>query len=115
MEILYLVLNDLSFLDKILEKFVDLDVRGATILDSEGMASAILKSEGLSFLLSGPFQQMKDYIPSSSKTIFVVTKKEKVLEIVEEVSKIVENSKSKSIGFMFSVPVSDVYPLRKKE
>jgi len=39
------VLNEVDYLDDILAKFVDVGVSGATILHSQGMASAIVNSE----------------------------------------------------------------------
>ena len=42
MEALFIVLNDLSYLEAILQRFVELRVRGATIIDSMGMARAIM-------------------------------------------------------------------------
>lgn len=47
MNVLFIVLNDLAYLDEILEEFVSLKVRGATIIESEGMAAAILKEMDL--------------------------------------------------------------------
>jgi hypothetical protein len=37
MNILFLVLNETEYLDEILDGFVDAGVKGATILDSQGM------------------------------------------------------------------------------
>ena len=45
MQILFIVLNDLSHLQEILEIFIRLKVR-ARHLDSEGMAKAVLEMEG---------------------------------------------------------------------
>ena len=41
---LFLVLNEVDYLDDILAKFVEVGVKGATILESQGMASAMLES-----------------------------------------------------------------------
>lgn len=115
MEVLFIVLNDLSYLDKILERFVELKVRGATMLDSTGMARAIMDSEGLNFLLSGPFLHSLDQEQKMSKTIFtVIPEGKKTEEVVDAVRKIVEDSKKQVIGFMFTVPVSGIYPMKSK-
>ncbi|MCU0105429.1 hypothetical protein N7603_07140 [Acholeplasma vituli] len=115
MQALFIVLNDLSYLDQILSKFLELKVRGATIIDSQGMASAIMNNEGLSMLMSGPFQRSLDTEQKGSKTIFtVIPEVEKVEEVVNEVRKIVEKSKKQVIGFMFTVPVSGIYPMKPK-
>ena len=56
MNVLFIVLNDLAYLDEILEEFVALKVRGATIIDSEGMAAAILKRDDLAVFNGGLFK-----------------------------------------------------------
>lgn len=115
MEVLFIVLNDLSYLDQIFAKFLELKVRGATILDSTGMARAVMDNEGLSFLLSGPFQHSFLDNEKQSKTIFtVIPDEEKAKEVIQEIRMIVENSKKHVIGFMFTVPVSGIYPMKSK-
>lgn len=116
MQILFIVLNDLSYLDKILEKFLDLHVRGATIMDSQGMAAAIMQNEGLHSLLSGPFARSLENNQKSSKTIFtVIPEEEKVNEVVKTVQEIVGESHKKVVGFMFTLPVSGIYPLKPQK
>lgn len=117
MNVLFIVLNDLAYLDEILEEFVTLKVRGATIIDSEGMAAAILKRDGLGGLLSGGlFKVETKDIQQNSKTIFTVIPDEETLEkVVTSVKKIVERSRQKTVGFMFTVPVSGIYPLSPKK
>ena len=44
MNALFIVLNEIEYLDDILDGFVDIGVKGATILDSQGMGSAITNS-----------------------------------------------------------------------
>ena len=46
MEALFIVLNDLTFMDDILDKFIELHIKGATIIDSQGMAQAIIEKDG---------------------------------------------------------------------
>ncbi|MGI6787228.1 MAG: hypothetical protein ACOX5X_01555 [Acholeplasmataceae bacterium] len=116
MNVLVIVLNDLVYLDEILEKFVDLKVRGATIIESQGMASAILNSEGLNFLMQGLFKGRTDEEQKYSKTIFtVIPDEETLVKTVEAVRKIVERSRKKTVGFMFTLPVSGIYPLTPKK
>lgn len=42
--VLFIVLNELDYLDDILAGFVDIGLSGATVLDSQGMANIIVKS-----------------------------------------------------------------------
>ena len=116
MQILFIVLNDLSYLDKILEKFLDLHVRGATIIDSQGMAAAIMQNEVLLSLLSGPFARSLETNQKNSKTIFtVIPEAEKVTEVVKAVQDIISDCKKQVVGFMFTLPVSGIYPLKPKK
>lgn len=113
MQILYIVLNDLSHLPNILDTFIRLKVRGATILDSEGMAKAVLEYEGLNYFLSGPFQEINAKKVGSSKTIFtVIPNDEQVPIVVKEIQRVLTNSHEDVIGFMFTLPVSGIYPLK---
>ena len=115
MQVLFIVLNDLSYESEILKVFIDKKVRGATIIDSEGMAKAVLKNEGLGMFFSGPFA---DTLPKSigeSKTFFtVIPNDDLVPELVGDIQRILISSNQQTIGFMFTVPVSGIYPLKKK-
>lgn len=116
MQILFIVLNQLEFLDAILEKFLELKVRGGTIIDSQGMAMAIMKNEGVfGSLLFGPFSNELEKEQKNSKTIFtVIPEEEKVKEVVNAVQEILQSSNKQVVGFMFTIPVSGIYPLHKK-
>lgn len=114
MKVLFIILNDTDFLEDILNAFLKLDVKGATILESEGMLKTVLKSEGLSYLFSGMFSPSRPEDAHDSKTIFSVIKDDnKVKEVVEAVQDILKTSNKSSTGFMFTLPVADVYPLKK--
>lgn len=117
MQILFIVLNDLSYLDKILEKFLELQVRGGTIIDSQGMASAIMQREGFGSLLArGPFARSLENDQKMSKTIFtVIPEEEKAKEVVRAIQEIVASSKKQVIGFMFTMPVNGIYPMKPRQ
>ena len=113
MKALFIILNDLNFLEDILEEFVALNIKGATILDSQGLAQAILGSDrGSKLFFNGPFQRNLTDQGRNNKTIFTVLKKEKVEEVVSAIRRIVQPSKKPAIGFMFVVPVDDIFLLK---
>ena len=112
MQALFIILNDLDSFDKLLQTLVNLEVRGATILESEGMAKSLLKSEGLNFLLKGLIDTSKTKDIGASKTIFTVVNDEKVKEITDAVSKVLAQSDSKIKGFMFTLPVSSIHSFK---
>ena len=85
------------------------------MLESEGMAKAILKSEGLSFLLEGPFEKMLPGRIANSKTIFTVIPDETTTKkVILELKETLRSEEDKTIGFMFTLPVSGIYPLKSK-
>ncbi|MDD3035994.1 MAG: hypothetical protein WCS76_02465 [Bacilli bacterium] len=115
MQVLFIVLNDLSYESEILKVFIEKKVRGATIIDSEGMAKAVLKNEGADFFFNGPFANSLPKNIGDSKTFFTVIPNDELLqELVSDIQKLLLTSNSETIGFMFAVPVQGIYPLKKK-
>ncbi|SRR5690554_164639 len=114
MEALFIVLNDLSYMDDILDKFIKLEIKGATIIDSQGMAQAITQKDGGGQgLFSGPFYKALVGDQNHSKMIFTVlpdTFDKK--HVIHEIRSVLEQSKKSVIGFMFTMPVSGIYPIK---
>ncbi len=115
MQVLFIVLNDLSYEKEILKVFIEKKVRGATIIDSEGMAKAVLRNEGTDIIFNGPFANSLPNNIGSSKTFFTVIPNDELLqELVAEIQRLLLSSNSQTVGFMFAVPVLGIYPLKKK-
>ncbi|NLN50495.1 MAG: hypothetical protein GX149_02605 [Acholeplasmataceae bacterium] len=108
MEAIIIVLNDLDFLDDLLEVFVKLNVKGATILDSYGMAKALRDSAKLSYLMKGPIDRAIPTEAEVSKTIFSVVAKESVNIITKTIRQVLDYSGKKAISYMFTIPVNVV-------
>lgn len=108
---LFLVLNETDLLDEIMARFVDVGVQGATILDSQGMASALRgSSKGLSF--SDSFKALFEEVRPHSKTIFTVLDNENLVErAVEAVRDVLTDVDRPGAGFMFSIPIARIYDL----
>lgn len=109
---LFLVLNETDYLDEILARFVDVGVRGATILDSQGMAGALTaaREEDPSFFASLKilFEGARPY----NKTIFTVLESEELVERAVAAAKdILGDTPRPGVGFMFSVPIGKIYSL----
>lgn len=114
MFVLFIVLNGVDYLDDILAKFVDIGVRGATILDSQGMASAILKSQNRGIPLFGLFESLIDDDKPYNKTIFTVLENEELVEkAVAVVQDVMEDVQQQGAGFMFTIPIAKVYKMGK--
>lgn len=113
---LFLVLNETDYLDEILARFVDVGVQGATILDSQGMASALASSREVDIPLFGALKTFMEGARPYNKTIFTVMDSEELVErTVEAVKDILGNKDYPGVGFMFSIPIGKVYPLSQSK
>jgi nitrogen regulatory protein P-II 1 len=114
MHALFIVLNALDYLDDILAGFVREGISGATILDSQGMGSAIVSSDNRNIPLFGSLQMLLGDRHPYSKTIFTVLEDEEMVEkAVSVVQGVVEDISSNGVGFMFTVPIGKVYQMNK--
>lgn len=113
---LFIVLNETDYLDDILARFVDVGVRGATILDSQGMASALASGDEKDVPFFGSFKLLFDSARPYNKTIFTVLESEDLVErAVDAVQDILGEFDRPGVGFMFSVPIGKVYQLNPKK
>ncbi|NMB00333.1 MAG: hypothetical protein GX971_02255 [Firmicutes bacterium] len=109
---LFLVINETDYLDEILARFVDVGVQGATIVDSQGMASALVSSRGRDYPLFGSLKALLEGARPYNKTIFTVLDSEELVErTVEAVKDVLGDVDHPSVGFMFSVPIGKIYQL----
>lgn len=113
MNILFLVLNETEYLDDILDAFVDIGVRGATILDSQGMGSAIA-SGTRNEPFFGALRSFLDNARPYNKTIFTVIEDEELLEeAIEAVQNILGDMSKPGVGLMFTLPVRSIHGMTK--
>ncbi|MDQ7054728.1 MAG: hypothetical protein Q9P14_18240 [candidate division KSB1 bacterium] len=104
MKLLFIILNKEEYLDEVLEAFLELGLRGATVIDSVGMGR-ILAYEipifaGLRSLLPGnrPF----------NKTIFTLVEEEKIPDVITAVEQIIGPLENPGTGIAFAIPVDFV-------
>lgn len=110
MNVLFIVLNEPEYLDQILDSFVEIGVRGATILDSQGMGSAITNSGRGSEPFFGAIRNFLDSSRPYNKTVFtVIEDEEMLLEAVHSVKAILGDIYKPGVGMMFTVPVGNIY------
>lgn len=113
---LFLVLNETDYLDEILARFVDVGVRGATIVDSQGMASALASSQGKDVPFFGSLKMLFEGARPYNKTIFTVLNSEELVErTVAAVKDVLGDVNRPGVGFMFSVPIGKVYQLTQNK
>lgn len=103
---LFIVLNEPEYLPQVLYKIKQLDIRGATVIDSMG-ASAINK-DIYNIPLIGGLMKSIDGDVHYNKTIFsVIEREEQVMKVMCHIEKILGGDMNvPNKGIMFTVPVS---------
>ncbi len=110
---LFVVLNEIDYLEDILSGFLENEISGATILDSQGMGSLIVNSNSKDIPLFSSLKMLLGDAHPYSKTIFTVLKDQSMVDsAVEVVQEIVSDISSTGIGIMFTVPIGNVYPMK---
>lgn len=111
---LFVILNDTNYLDDVLAGFVEVGVSGATILDSQGMASAIVHGNNQEIPLFGSLQTLLGNSYPYNKTIFTVLENEELVEkVVKSIREVIGEEDKNNAGFMFTVPIGKVYDMGK--
>lgn len=113
MQVFVFVLNRTEHLEHLLQEFASHGFRGATVLDSKGMAR-ILHSEEEMPLFYG-LRAIMEPERRSSKTIFMVLEDEKVEEARRIVNQVTGGLDHPDSGIMFAVPLTFVEGLVKKK
>ena len=112
MQALFIVLNEMDYLNDILDGFVDVGISGATILDSQGMANIIANSDNQHIFPYGYLKSLiQDALPYN-KTIFTIVENQELVEkAVAMVQNVIGDVPKPGVGFMFSLPITKTYPM----
>jgi len=102
MKLLVFVLNNEEYLEEVLEAYVEADVAGATILDSEGMGRFLTYEVPL---FAGFKEFMKGNRPYNKTIISVIREQTAVDKLKKLVDNIVGGLDKPGTGIMFTVPV----------
>lgn len=110
MYLLLLVLNNENHVKEILEKFIDIDVRGATVINSQGMGRIISEKvpifSSLRSILSGEENRVNNF------TIFSAIKTEETLnKAIDVVMNVVKDINKPGTGILIILPVLKIYGL----
>lgn len=107
MKALFLILNKTEKLNDVLEAFVKVGINGATVVDSQGMGSAL--SESNLPMFGGFLRTVLDNNRPFNKVIFSVVKDEEVLnDAIAAVEDILGDMSKPGVGLMFVMPVDRV-------
>ncbi len=103
MKLLVLVLNKTECLEEILEQMGEQNLRGATILESKGMAHSLSEFSELKFMAS--LRMILDPDHQESKTIFMVLDDDEVKTVSEIVNGVTGGLGNPDTGIIFTLPV----------
>ena len=105
--LLVVVLNKTEKVNKILQRFLEADVRGATIIDSIGMGRTLIPEINTFATILEVFNVGRSRYPEN-KTIFTIIREEKTLKHAQRVvNEELDNFKEPGTGIMFVVPVTE--------
>lgn len=113
MQVFVFVLNRTEYLEQLLQTFSDRGLRGATVLDSRGMAR-ILHNEDEMPIFYG-LRAIMEPERRSSKTIFMVLPDDKVALASKTVNDVTGGLDVPDSGIMFAMPLTMVEGLEKKK
>ncbi|MBS4534879.1 hypothetical protein GOQ29_04525 [Clostridium sp. D2Q-14] len=107
---LFLVLNDITKLDNIMEIFYTTKV-GATTFDSVGMGKFLLENQ-LKVPFFSSIRKIINEQDAFNKTIIsVIRTEDKLKEATSKIKRELNNFEELGVGFMFVVPVIECYGL----
>ena len=112
MQVFVFVLNRTEHLEHLLQEFSDHGLKGATVLDSKGMARILIDSDEMP-MFSG-LRAILEPERKSSKTIFCVMEDEKVQLARDIVNRVTGGLDHPDSGIMFAIPATFVEGLNKK-
>ncbi len=114
MQVFFFVLNRTEHLEHLMEEFSNHGMKGATVLDSKGMARILLGSDEEVPMFAG-LRAILEPERRSSKTIFCVMPDEKVQLARDIVNQVTGGLDTPDSGIMFAVPATFVEGLEKKK
>lgn len=106
MELLVYVLNKVDELENLMKEFVHIGIRGATVIDSYGMASFL--DDMYDIPMFGSLKMLVNRNDRSNKTIFVVLNQDQVKAVVDVIKNVVGDLSEPDGGIVFTIPLSQV-------
>lgn len=108
MQVLVLILNKVDRLEDILKDFIEVGIKGATVIDSMGMAKVLGEDKLDNIPIFGSIRMLINESYPYNKTIFVVLKDEQVPLAIDVIKKNVGELTKPGVGILFTVPINYV-------
>lgn len=110
MKVLFLILNNPDYLEDVLSVFTSNGVRGATILESQGMGSTIVNDMITDLPLFGSLKNLLKDSHVYNKTIFSIIKDEdKLKKVIQDLRQLQEEDINSGVGIIFTIPIDEIY------
>jgi len=106
MQLLVLVLNKVELLDELLKNFVKAGIKGATILDSMGMARALTSGGNEDIPIFGSLKLIMNEGHPFNKTLFIVLEDNQIDTCIRCIKKVVGDLNKPDVGILFTIPVN---------
>jgi len=109
-KLLIIILNKEENLDELLEGFLEIDIRGATVVNSQGMGSIITTDIPI-------FAGLKDLLQGNrpgNKTILTLVEEDRIPIIIDLFEDIVGKLDQPGNGIIFTLPVDGIFGLGGK-
>lgn len=103
--LLVLVLNKIEVLDSILERFMEIGISGATIIDTTGMGRTLAYNDNIPIF--GGLHKLFENCHPSNKTVFSVIKSDDMLErAIKVVEEEIGDLNDPGVGILFTLPIN---------
>jgi hypothetical protein len=113
MKLLFFVLNEVEKLDDILTEFTRINISGATVIDSMGMARLLsYKHDEDEIPFLGSLRAFLNPEREKNKMIFTVIQDWQLSEAVSAIESVIGDLSGKGKGIVFSVPLDFVKGVR---
>ena len=113
MKLLIFVLNNTEKLDELMVELSEAGIRGATIIESSGMAQ-VLTHSGEDDPLIAYLRSVMDPSNNSNKTILFVSDEKEVEVIREVINRVIGDLSQPQTGILFTVPVDFTDGIQKE-
>lgn len=105
-QLMFLILNKTGVLSKLLYNLDESGIKGATVINSVGMAGVLATlEENMSF---SPFKMMYSDEGNDNKTILMVIDEQQIPIVKKVVVELVGDLSKPNTAFMFAVPITYV-------
>lgn len=109
MKLLVFILNKEEHLEEILEAFLELDIQGATILDSVGMGSILAQD----IPIFAGFRNLLQGSRPANKTILTTVDEKLIQPAIDAIEQVVGSLDEPGNGLVFVLDIEKVYGLIK--